>query len=164
MKFIRSFLLLALLGSTSVGRAATSSTSPVPSVNLSVAGTADELIALERLKVDYLFGTPEQKQAVLPMFAEDFGGISVGPAGPQWGDHSGVVGNLKIFPNLPAGAFTLVDFHVTTLAAGSIVVTYKITGPGPTGATWTAINSSIWVKRGHEWKTVFYQATPISGS
>ena len=106
----------------------------------------------------------EQKQAALLIFAEDFGEIHVGPAGPEWGDHSGVVGNLKIFPNLPAGAFTLTDFHVTKLAADCSVVTYRISGPGPTGAPWTSINSSVWVKRGREWKTVFYQATPISGS
>ena len=164
MKAIHTLLLLALIGATSVGRAAAPSTPPAPGINLAIAGTPDELIALEKQKVDYLFGTFEQKQAALLIFAEDYAGVSVGPAGPAWGDHSGVVNNLKIFPNLPAGAFTLTEFHVTKLAGGCFIVTYKITGPGPTGAPWAAINSSIWMKRGREWKTVFYQAPSISGS
>jgi hypothetical protein len=71
---------------------------------------------------------------------------------------------MKMFPTLPAGSFALTDFHVTPLDRDCVIVSYKIMGPGPDGKPWTALNSSTWVKRDHEWKTVFYQASLISGS
>jgi hypothetical protein len=163
-KLVRSFSLLALMASASHARAAPSAAATAPTLNLSIAGTPEELIALEKQKVDYLFGTPEQKQLVLRTYAEDYNGVHVGPAGPGWANYTGVVAHRDMFPNLPAGTFILTDFHVTTLAAGCCVLSYKVTGPGPDGAPWAALNSSVWVKRGREWKTVFYQSGPISGS
>lgn len=159
MKLIRTLFLFALVGCTSFANAA--ATAPV--VNLSIEGTPDELIALEKQKVDYLFGTPEQKHEALRLFAKDFVNIAAGPGGPQW-EVPDLETHMKMFPNLPAGSFALTEFHVTHLAEGCSVVSYKIAGPGPDGKLWTALNSSTWVKRGREWKTVFYQASLISGS
>lgn len=163
MKLIHSFLVFALMGSGSFANAATPVATTAPSVNLSIAGTPDELIALERQKVDYIFGTPEEKHAALRLFAKDFVNIATGPGGPQW-EIPDLEAHMKLFPTLPAGTFTMTEIHVTPLARGCCVVSYKIAGPGPDGKPWTALNSSTWVKRGREWKTVFYQASLISGS
>jgi hypothetical protein len=128
--------------------------------NLAVAGTPAELISLERAKVDSLFGTPEQKQQVLRLFAADFAGISIGPVAPTR-DAGPTPQKLRQFPSRPAGTFQMTDVHVIPLAEGVSVVTYICSGPGPDGRPWSAFNSSTWARRGAEWKTVYYQATVI---
>lgn len=163
MKLTYLFLLAGVLGYVSTAKAATSAAAPVPTVNLSIAGTPDELIALEKQKVDYLFGTPEEKHTALQLFDKDFVNIAIGPGGPQW-EIPDLEVHIKIFPTLPAGSFALTEFHVTQLTRDCVVVSYKIVGPGPEGKPWASLNSSTWAKRGREWKTVFYQASLISGS
>ncbi|HET7537492.1 MAG TPA: hypothetical protein VFJ90_13615 [Candidatus Didemnitutus sp.] len=132
-------------------------------INLAIAGTAEELTALERIKVDYFFGTPEQKLAIVPMFDTDFHGIGEGPTGPSRSDYAQSTSNLKgpIFPVFPAGTFKMSDVHIVTLQPGCVVITYIASGPGPDGKPWSAFLSSTWVKRGKEWKTVYYQETAI---
>ncbi len=132
-------------------------------INLAVTGTADELTALERIKVDYFFGTPEQKLAIVSMFDTDFHGIGEGPTGPSRSDYAQSASTLKgsVLPVFPTGTFTMSDVHVVSLQPGCSVITYIASGPGPDGKPWSAFLSSIWVKRGKEWKTVYYQATPI---
>jgi hypothetical protein len=149
-------LLLALLSTSAFAQAPAQ-------INLAINGTAEELTALERIKVDYFFGTPEQKLAILPMFDPGFHGIGEGPTGPSRSDYAQSASALKgsILPVFPAGTFTMSDVHVVSLQRGCTVITYIATGPGPDGKPWSAFLSSTWVKRGKEWKTVYYQETPI---
>ena len=163
MKTIHVFFVLSLIGLGSIARAATTPAAAASGINLSISGTSDELIALEKQKVDYIFGTPEEKHAALRLFAKDFVNIAASPGGPQW-EVPDMEAHMKMFPALPAGSFVMTEFHVTTLARGCAVVSYKIMGPGPDGKPWKALNSSTWVKQGREWKTAFYQASLISGS
>lgn len=131
-----------------------------PPFDLAVAGTPAELLALERAKVDGIFGTLAQKEAMPRLFAADFAGISYSPFAPARGG-APTLEKLKQFPALPAGTFQMTDTHVFPLADGVSVVTYVCSGPGPDGQPWSAFLSSTWARRHGEWKTVYYQATVI---
>lgn len=135
---------------------------PVP-INLAIAGSTEELTALERIKVDYVFGTPEQKLAVLALYADDFHGVSYGPTGPSRSDHAAAVEKLtnSTFPALPAGTFKISDVQVFAVVPGCKVISYVVSGPGPDGKPWSAFLSATWARRGAEWKTVYYQATTL---
>jgi hypothetical protein len=55
---------------------------------------------------------------------------------------------------LPPGVeFVLSDFKIISADKKSVVLTYRAAGPIKIHAT------SVWTKRGKEWKTIFYQAT-----
>jgi len=155
MKLKIALLLAALAARAFAG-------APAP-INLAITGTAEELTALERIKVDYVFGTPEQKLAVLAMYADDFQGIGYGPTGPARSDHVAVVQKLtnSTFPAFPAGTFKMSDVHVVPVLPGCIVISYTASGPGPDGKPWSAFLSSTWARRGAEWKTIYYQATTL---
>ena len=159
MKIKSTVTLLALLA-TSAFAQAPAATAPL-AINLTVKGTAEELTALERTKVDYIFGTPEQKRVALTMFGTDFHGIGYGPSGPSRSDYKGTVEKLTgaFFPAMPPGTFKMSEVQVLSLQPGCTVVSYVISGPGPDGKPWTAFLSSTWVRHGKEWQTSYYQAT-----
>ncbi|MGC4072469.1 MAG: hypothetical protein QM760_08130 [Nibricoccus sp.] len=157
MKTLFAHLLLASLTTLS-----DLAQSPAP-INLAITGTAEELIALERTKVDYIFGTPEQKQAAIVMFGTDFHGIEFNAAGASRGDYARAVKKLSnsFFPPMPPGALKMSDVQVFELQPECSIVSYAMNGPGPDGTPWTGYLSSIWVRRGNEWKTSFYQVTVV---
>jgi len=163
MKIKTTLSLLALFATSAFSQVAAAATSTPVAINLAVKGTADELTALERAKVDYIFGTPEQKLAALTMYGTDFHGIGYGPEGPARGDYAGVVEKLQAayFPAFPPGTFRMTDVKVLSLQPGCTIVSYFLNGPGPDGKPWNAFLSSTWVQRGAEWKTVYYQATVV---
>lgn len=55
----------------------------------------------------------------------------------------------------PPAPFALSDVQFVDVDADTMILTYRVHGPLELHAT------SIWSKRGGEWRTVFYQATRI---
>ena len=109
-----------------------------------------ELIAKEKQKWDSLkTGTWNDLEN---MFAEDYRSIGYLPDGSVR-----MVTKAQSFApenKLPAGiGFVLSDFKVIFADKNSAVVTYIAQGPIKVHA------SSVWARRGKEWKTIFYQAT-----
>jgi hypothetical protein len=66
---------------------------------------------------------------------------------------------MDMFPNLPAGSFQVSEMRALTAGERGPILSYRITGPGPTGPAWSAYVVSVWVRRNGEWTTVYYQAT-----
>jgi hypothetical protein len=162
MKQIPSALLpLALLIATSSSAApAPTSTNPSP-VNLTVSGTDAELLHLERTKCDHFFGTAAEKRAVLRMFASDFVSVGYGATGPTRDGVEALAERTKTFPSVTHGTYIMSEPKVIRLGRDCAIVSYVLAGPWG-DREWRAFLSSTWVKRGGEWKTVFYQATGIS--
>lgn len=88
------------------------------------------------------------------MFAEDFLSLGYEPDGTV--KMTTKAQSFSRENRLPPGfEFTLSDFKVISANKDSVIVTYVAAGPIKVHAT------SVWAKRGREWKTVFYQATMI---
>ena len=108
------------------------------------------LIAKEKRKWDALKNG--RWLSLKDMFAEDFISIGYEPDGAV--KMSMKAQSFSQENRLPSGIeFALSDFKVVAANKDSAVITYIAAGPIKVHAT------SVWAKRGKEWKTVFYQAT-----
>ena len=88
------------------------------------------------------------------MFAEEFLSIGYEPDGSV--RMTTKAQSFSPDNKLPPGIdFSVSDFKVVMVGKDSAVVTYTASGPIKVFAT------SVWAKRGREWKTVFYQASMI---
>jgi len=100
--------------------------------------------------------------AVSKVFAPDFVTVEYGT------DFNGLVyrkqgmemsppGDLaRLGAALDATNFQLTEWKVLHPSPTVAVLSYRVTAPQ---LKWTAYATSIWVRRGHAWKTIFYQAS-----
>jgi hypothetical protein len=100
--------------------------------------------------------------AVSKMFAPDFVSVEYG------NDFNGLVyrkvgmelsrsGDLaKLGAALDATRFQLTEWKVLHPSRTVAVLSYRVTAPE---LKWTAYATSIWVRHGQAWKTIFYQAS-----
>jgi hypothetical protein len=90
---------------------------------------------------------------------DDFFGIGIMPDSSVYRSRNGKqVANpgVKTRKNLilPPADFKLSDFQVMTPVENTKIVSYIADGPVNVFAT------TVWVNKGNEWRSVFYQATP----
>ena len=119
------------------------------SARVTVNSLEATLIAKERQKWESLKNG--QWLSLKDMFAEDCLSIGYEPDGTV--KMSTRAQAFSQEGRLPSIEFALSDFKVVWANKDSAVVTYIAAGPIKLHAT------SMWAKRGKEWKTVFYQAT-----
>lgn len=93
------------------------------------------------------------------LFADDFVTVEYGP------DVNGAVyrseGAKKslegpLVEMLNKMSFTLSEWRWMRLSDDAVLVSYRVTEPT---LRWTAYATSVWVRRGGKWETVFYQAS-----
>jgi hypothetical protein len=146
MKRILIFALLLIVAAPTIFAQATASGSATVVAN-SIEAT---LVAKEKQKWEALKNGGWL--SLKDMFAEDFLSIGYEPDGTV--RMTTKAQSFSQENRLPPGIeFALSDFKVISAGKDSAVVTYTATGPIKVHAT------SVWAKRGEEWKTVFYQAT-----
>jgi hypothetical protein len=119
------------------------------------------LVARETAKWSLLFGTASQRDSAVAWYAPDFVNVGYGATGLGRSGRSEMTQSLAFFPTLPAGAFRVSDMKTVQPGDGTVVVSYRIDGPGPTGGPWAAYAVSVWALRNGAWQTVFYQASQI---
>lgn len=93
--------------------------------------------------------------AVSEMYADDFINVGFTPAGMVRQNKEDALAMLSQVPPMPGG-ISLTDFLVVHGDDNSLVLSYKVSAPF--GNLYV---SSVWAERNGEWKTVFYQASPI---
>jgi hypothetical protein len=146
MKRLLIFALLVIASQTLIF----AQTRAKSNLSASMGSLETALIAKEKQKWEALKNG--RWLSLKDMFAEDFLSIGYEPAGTVK-----MTTKAQSFSQenwLPPGIeFTLSDFKVVSADKDSAVVTYIATGPIKVHAT------SVWAKRGKEWKTIFYQAT-----
>ena len=111
------------------------------------------LIKKEQEKWD-LFGQGNIA-AASELYADDFINLGFTPAGMVRQNKQEAFDMLAQVPPMPGG-ISLTDFLVVHGDDHSAVVSYKVAAPF--GNLYV---SSVWTERNGEWKTVFYQASPI---
>lgn len=111
------------------------------------------LVKKEQQKWD-LFGQGDIA-AASELYADDFINLGFTPAGMVRQNKKEAFDMLAQVPPMPGG-ISLTDFLVVHGDAHSAVVSYKVAAPFG-----NLFVSSVWVERNGEWKTVFYQASPI---
>ena len=138
-------------------------TDDAPPTAPAAAEARAQIVAMEARKWDTLFGSRAQRDTAMSWYASDFVNVGDSPAGVVRSGKAEMASVVATFPQLPAGIFTITALQVMELGDGSVLVSYKVSGPGPTGAPWSAYVVSIWAQRDGQWKTVFYQASPGAG-
>lgn len=131
------------------------------SAPLTAESSVQDLVSRETRKWDMLFGSAAQRDTALSWYASDMVAVNVTPAGIVRTGAAAMRSGAAAFPQLPAGSFHASDVEVIRSADATIVISYKITGPGPTGSPWHAFIATVWARRGDDWRSVYYQATPI---
>jgi len=111
------------------------------------------LIKKEQQKWD-LFGQGNIA-AASELYADDFVNLGFTPAGMVRQNKKEAFDMLAQVPPM-SGGIALTDFLVVHGDSHSAVVSYKVAAPFG-----NLFVSSVWVERNGEWKTVFYQASPI---
>ena len=111
------------------------------------------LTELEKDKVDKFFaGNFSETQ---PLFTDDFINVAFNPTGTVRQNKEESAAALAGLPPFD-GEYDVTDFQFVHSDDQTVIVSYKTTAPfGSYYAT------SIWALRDGEWKTVFYQDTPI---
>ncbi len=89
------------------------------------------------------------------LYADDFINLGFTPTGMVRQNKKEAFDMLAQVPPMP-GSISLTDFLVVHGDDRSAVVSYKVAAPFG-----NLFVSSVWVERNGEWKTVFYQASPI---
>jgi predicted Zn-dependent protease len=110
-------------------------------------GAALESLLVVKEKQKWLAFSAGQAAASKDMFTEGFTAVGFAPDGV-----AGMTGRT------PA-PFDLSDFKVTSVHPGTAVVTFRSKTP-KLGASYIQ-GSSVWMRIGSEWKTVFYQGTKL---
>lgn len=111
------------------------------------------LIKKEQQKWD-LFAQGDMK-TVSALYADDFINVGFTPAGMVRQNKQEAFDMLAQVPPMPGG-ISLSDFLVVHGDDHLAVVSYKVSAPF--GNLYV---SSVWVERNGEWRTIFYQASPI---
>jgi ketosteroid isomerase-like protein len=151
---LRFIMLLGAIAATTGCRNEDSPLAPAPGEEALRA-----VVQLETRKWDLFFGSAADRQQVMSYYAEDFVNVGYGPAGVARQTRAEMAAGIGMFPQLPAGSFSLAEMRTIPAGGGGVVLSYRITGPGPTGPDWTAYVVSVWARRDGEWKTIYYQAT-----
>ena len=153
-KLLLSLLLLALAPWTRLGATdKAKETAPAQSLE-------SILTAKERQKWDAFKTGPSAD--IFEMFADDFVsiGYKLGPP-PLTVEMTTKKQMLLAGERSSPAEFILSDFHVIAPNSDTAIVTYKARGTAntPPGPEFIIHATSVWVKRGERWQTVFYQAT-----
>lgn len=115
-----------------------------------------ELRALEEKLLSGEFR--RDREAVAALLAEDF--REFGSSGRVWNKQQ-ILDQLETEESFEA---EIENFEAVALAAGAVLVTYKVTvrRSGAEGAS--SLRSSIWVKREGRWQILFHQGTASNRS
>ena len=119
------------------------------------------LTAKERQKWDAFRTGPSAD--IFEMFADDFVSIGYKPGPPPLTVEMTTKREMLLArgQKSPPAEFRLSDFQVMTPNGETAIVTYKARGTEntPPGPEFVIHATSVWVKRGEQWLTIFYQAT-----
>ena len=153
---LAALLLLALASVSFAQPTPTASPSPAPKPAMSKAQIRSRIIATEKK----LWEAWKNKDA--KPFKANLSADSV-----MIGD-SGVAGKNDAIKDLTSApcevkSYTLSDFKVTFLSAGTVLLTYKGATEGTCAGTAipTAWSSSVYVNRGGRWLVASHQETPV---
>lgn len=115
---------------------------------------ASELRALEEklLQPDFR----RNRSVVAALLADDF--REFGSSGRAWTKQQ-ILNHLETEVHFEAA---MCDFDAIELAAGAVLVTYRITTLRSGEKAAQSLRSSIWIKRDDHWQMLFHQGTPIT--
>ena len=139
-----------------------SPTAPNVVAEETIAQVAARLTALEREKMQLAFGTPARTSAdvarFVSMFAPEFQSIDLGPTGVSQSRYADLQSSVSSFPVMP---YAITNMRALAANARGVVVTYQVALQTPMGVV-DYLASSVWsLTPSGEWKTIFYQATPL---
>jgi len=98
---------------------------------------------------------PGGREAFMEMFAEDFVSVEYG-SDVQGGVHRKTRADVFSGPPQPPAEFELSDWRFIHADPHVFIVSYRVNG---LSFPWQAYATSVWVRRGGQWQTVFYQAS-----
>jgi hypothetical protein len=119
-----------------------------------------QLVAMETRKWDLIFGTKAQRDTAASWYDTTFLSVDETGSGIVRSTVTDIRAGMAVFPQLPPGTFTVSAMQVIEPGDGSLLLSYRVSGPGPSGGPWSAYAVSEWALRNGQWKTIFYQASP----
>jgi hypothetical protein len=102
----------------------------------------------------------KSEKEVASLLADEF--IELGSSGRVY-DKQQTIESLQNKPQEAILQMAIADFNISVLAAGVILVTYRIISTSGE-ASRNSLRSSIWKLIGDRWQIVFHQGTPINPS
>jgi hypothetical protein len=131
------------------------------SAELGESETRETITRLEQSKGRLFASSVEQRREALALYAPDYLNVAPGfDGGVKRTTLSELERAVPSWPELPPDAFRIDDVVLIPVGDG-YVVSMRVSGSGVNGEPFSAWATSVWARRGGEWKTVFYQMTPM---